>query len=146
MKPLTGFLLIIGILTVSCQGTKKDKETVGDIVNVDELKGVVIDIHDEIMPKMGELMSLKKQLLEKMSSLEESESNKKTISQLQEAADNLENSHEAMMSWMREFDGDFDDMAQQEIVDYLEKEKTKIKQVGELTNASIAKAKELLGE
>lgn len=146
MKIFSTIMILCATLIFSCQSSKKESKEGVNTIDVEALKGAVIDIHDEVMPKMGQLMSLKKALTDKISELEGDEQNKEKISQLEEAANNLENSHEQMMQWMRQFEPDMDDMVQQEIVSYLEDQKEKIKTVGEMTNASIKKAQELLAE
>jgi methylthioribose-1-phosphate isomerase len=103
-------------------------------------------VHDEIMPKMGDIMKYKKQLKAKIDALTEAgqEENEAKIAELTKAVDDLENSHEEMMNWMREFDNDFEGMVQQEVMDYLKDQMTKIENVGKITNTAIKNAQELL--
>jgi len=147
MKTTMIIFVPLVLLIASCEGRKQaGKESGAAQVNIEELKQSVIDVHDEIMPKMGELMSLKKEVADKIAQLEEGSSveNEELIRQLRTTEENLERSHDEMMQWMRQFKPDMDDMVQEEVVKYLENQKSKIKQVGELTNESIAKARELL--
>ena len=48
----------------------------------------------------------------------------------------MDNSHEGMMSWMREFNRDFEGMVQEEIMAYLDEQMTKIENVGKTTSTA----------
>jgi uncharacterized protein YoxC len=139
MKTILSLTLLTLVLMLSCE--KKQKEA------KDVLYDKVMEVHDEIMPKMGDIMKYKKQLKSKMDALaENAEVNAEKIGKLKLAIANLDNSHEEMMRWMREFDPDFEGMVSEEIIKYLDDQKTKIEQVGLVTNAALKNAEELLNE
>ena len=135
MKTILSLTLLTLVLMLSCE--KKQKEA------KDVLYDKVMEVHDEIMPKMGDIMKYKKQLKSKMDALaENAEVNAEKIGKLKLAIANLDNSHEEMMRWMREFDPDFEGMVSEEIIKYLDDQKTKIEQVGLVTNAALKNAEE----
>jgi HPt (histidine-containing phosphotransfer) domain-containing protein len=139
MKQLFYLLILPVVFSAACSDAGKKEAT-------DALYDQVMAVHDEVMPKMGELMSLKKSLTTRADSLKAlgTEEVKALAEQLEGTAAQLENSHQGMMSWMREFNNDFDGMAQEEVLKYLEEQKTKIAEVGKMTEESIQQAKELL--
>jgi chromosome segregation ATPase len=99
------------------------------------------------MPKMGDIMKLKKQLKEKIAELNTSaEADSVKISNLELAIADLDNSHEEMMGWMRQFNRDYESMVNEEILKYLNEQKEKIEKVGEVTNAALQNAQEQLAE
>jgi Mg2+ and Co2+ transporter CorA len=126
------------ILLVACE--EKPKET-------DLLYKKVMEVHDEIMPKMGDIMKLKKQLKEKIAELNASaEADSVKISSLELAIADLDNSHEEMMGWMRQFNRDYEGMVNEEILKYLNDQKGRIEKVGQVTNAALQNAQEQLAE
>jgi len=126
------------ILLVACE--EKPKET-------DVLYKKVMEVHDEIMPKMGDIMKLKKQLKEKLAELDTAtEIDRAKIEEIEQAIADLDNSHEEMMGWMRQFNRDFEGMVNEEILKYLNDQKGRIEKVGQVTNAAIQNAKEQLAE
>jgi paraquat-inducible protein B len=126
------------ILLVACE--EKPKET-------DVLYNKVMEVHDEIMPKMGDIMRLKKQLKEKLAELDTAtEIDRAKIDDIERAIADLDNSHEEMMGWMRQFDRDFEGMVNEEILKYLNDQKGRIEKVGQVTNAALQNAQEQLAE
>ena len=82
-------LFIVPILVIACQFDKnQDPE-------VSLLYDQVIEIHDEVMPKMRDIRQLKK----KLKSISSAEQNKDVKLALQQ----LEDAHDAMMDWMAQF-------------------------------------------
>lgn len=138
MKTFLSIFIMSAILLVACE--EKPKET-------DVMYKKVMEVHDEIMPKMGDIMKLKKQLREKIAELNTSaEADSVKISSLELAIADLDNSHEEMMGWMRQFNRDFEGMVNEEILKYLNDQKGRIDKVGQVTNAAIQNAKEQLAE
>lgn len=138
MKLILSILFISSMVLVSCE--EKAKEP-------DLLYEKVMAVHDEIMPKMGDIMKLKKQLKEKVAELNAStEVDSVKISSLEMAIADLDNSHEEMMGWMRQFNRDYEGMVNEEILKYLNDQKARIEKVGEVTAAAIQNAQEQLAE
>jgi hypothetical protein len=68
------------------------------------------------------------------------------IDDIERAIADLDNSHEEMMGWMRQFDRDFEGMVNEEILKYLNDQKGRIEKVGQVTNAALQNAQEQLAE
>ncbi len=128
------FLCVIGLFSCSSNG-----------VDNEELKEEVISIHDEVMPKMGELRSVQKELTQKAQqlSLEDSVANQEKIQQLKNVASELEDAYEGMFEWMRQFNGEFQEMTEEEVTDYLNEQKEKVTKVNEDIKAALEKAEKL---
>lgn len=92
------------------------------------LKDEIMAIHDEVMPKMGELRRIRKDLMLQADSLVEV--NSKRADMLNELAMEMEAAKEGMMQWMRGFQPDFDG-TEEEVKAYLEDQKKIIQQVKE---------------
>jgi len=139
MRTYISLFLMITVFAVSCGDKKKEAK--------DELYDKVMAVHDEIMPKMGDIMKFKKQLQEKIDALSKADQVDSTkISELEQAIADLDHSHEEMMGWMRQFDNDFEGMVNEDIMTYLTKQMDKIKKVGEVTNAALKNAQQKLAE
>ncbi len=109
------------------------------------LEKEVLAIHDQLMPKMGELMALKKQarqLLLRQESLQTSQDS----TQLQTLIRQLEAADAAMMDWMHHYDGKLAGQADSDKLKYLEAEKKKITWVRTLMLVSLAQGRQLLGK
>ena len=81
-------LLVLSFLVVSCGGYDTKAK-------VDE----IFEVHDEVMPMLGEVMVLKNRVLEKANS----ESDSLKVVALQELAQDLDNAQRGMMLWMNEW-------------------------------------------
>lgn len=85
----------------------------------------VMSIHDEVMPVMGELMALNKQVKQKIDTVEDA----KLKEALQQVSSELEAANEGMMNWMRKFNPNIKNMTYEETINYLTEEKKKIEEV-----------------
>lgn len=133
-----GSFLFLALIVSSCKQEQVDENQV--------LKQEVIDIHDEVMPRMGELRSLKKSLLEKVEQLgaEDAEENAEEIKRLQVYADNLEDAFEGMFVWMRQFQSNYEG-SEEEVYEYLLEQKVLVEKVNRDIKSSIENAKKELG-
>lgn len=129
------FLLLLSAL--SCAQEKIDENKL--------LKQEVIDIHDEVMPRMGELRSLKKSLLEKVEALENNgDSDPESIQRLKTYADDLEHAFDGMFVWMRQFQSSYEG-SEEEVHKYLQEQKVLVEKVNRDIKTSIENAKKELG-
>lgn len=109
----------------------------------DTLKSEVLKVHDEVMPKMGKINTLITELKDKVDTTEMGRSYEK-------AKLDLEDSHEMMMTWMKDFGSNFsgtiakDSLAKK--IQLLKEEDTKVNELKEKINQSIKNAEELLGK
>ena len=138
MKTILPVFLLTFLFMSSCGEKKQSAQEM--------LKDKVMAVHDEIMPKMGDIMKYKKELNAKIKALTEagSEENATQIDELTKAVEGLENSHEGMMNWMHQYNSDFEDKVQEEVMAYLKGQMTKIEDVAKTTNSALKKAEELL--
>lgn len=134
------FLLLFSImLFYSC--TEKKQEN-----SQDQLMQSVMAVHDEVMPKMSDIMKYKKQIGEKIQELRAAgeDANKDMITRLEEVSNDLDTSHKEMMDWMHGFNPQFEGMKEEDVVKYLNDEKAKIEQVGQQVEATLKEALEAL--
>tara|TARA_R110000737_G_scaffold309779_1_gene318215 strand:- start:691 stop:1074 length:384 start_codon:yes stop_codon:yes gene_type:complete len=108
MKRIVLFLCLVGLFT-SC----RDKST---------LEKEVMNVHDEVMPKLGELNKDKK----KLQTILANSTDESVKTTLQEAITSLEKADEGMMDWMAEYKLP-SDISSQEV--YLKNEMMRITKV-----------------
>jgi hypothetical protein len=102
----------------------------------------VLNIHDEVMPKIGELMSLRKKVLDQV----EGSSNP---DELRNIALELDEAQKGMMQWMNDWSKNSapfvnGETTKEEKMAYLNAEKERVNKVKEDINNSIEKAKAVL--
>lgn len=124
--------MLIPFLIISCE--LKDKE-------IEKLKSETIAIHDEVMPKMDNIMKLKTSLKTELDSLSNEDS-----TNVQGLIISLENADKAMMNWMRNYDPQMKDMSDDEKIEYLKNQKSSIQEVSELMKSSISEAEDYLDQ
>ncbi len=130
MKKIFASILIFATVTACNKSEDKQK------VMIDE----VMAIHDEVMPKMDDIMTLKSSL---DSAIKVSPDSVKA-KQLYSALDSADNQ---MMDWMQAYNPDqVKGKSEEEVTKYYADEKAKISSVKELTNKSIEEAKGFLGK
>lgn len=93
MKRVFGFLLI-ALFAFSCGGDGYDREAEKD---------KVIDVHDEVMPKLGEVMNLRKQVLAKATELSTDNPANESVDALRDLAAELDAARKGMMTWMNDW-------------------------------------------
>lgn len=136
-------------LNISCKEEKKaaidTNETTTEAIDTSQMK-TVMDVHDEVMPKMGKIGNLVAQLRKKIDTDEGGAIEKKAMEDLQDA-------NKSMMEWMQGFGSRFDAdeiMNGKELTDekkqWLNEEEDKVNTVKEKINSSIAAAEALLTE
>ena len=119
---------------------------------VAELEKEVLGLHDEVMPKMGEIMALKKGLTQKivkLDSMQQEGASSTTLAQeRQQALDlssRLSRADSLMMGWMYEYKGDSAKaLPASQALEYFRLEKEKMITVQEATTTSIQEAREFL--
>lgn len=134
-KNILPFLTIIFLISACDNKTTEQQEEVVTDELPEEVKiekalyDDVMDVHDEMMPKMEDMMSIKGKLKEKVDLLKEEASQTELIQELETAINSLETADEAMMNWMRQFDPDTDSLTHEEIVEYYTTQKQKMDSV-----------------
>ncbi len=140
-------ILFIGF--ISCKNDPKteaqSEELKNEIAQYDALMEEAIEVHDEVMPKMGQLMELREIIKKK--SVQDT-----TIVEFKFAVEQLNDAHDGMMEWMREYNEQFlygeESPSTQEALDkklpQLEQKVTEIKDLKTETNNIITYSQKLL--
>lgn len=118
------FALVFAALLIGFTGcsTKQKEEDQNK-----SLYNQVMDIHDEVMPSMGELNRLKRELKEKIENSPDLVADKKK--EVEETILLIDSASKAMMVWMREFSPE--DYTEGELTEYLKSEMKRVQQVKE---------------
>lgn len=130
---LSVFIVWIGI--ESC-GVKEDEVSV--------LKTEVIAVHDEVMPKMGELRSNQKLLSAKAQELKETSADSTEIQLYRQAALACDEAYEGMFVWMRQFDSKLEGMNEEESLSYFQDQMIKVTKVNRDVKQALKEAEKLL--
>lgn len=152
MKTFYRFFWIVPVIFVAACGTAeqaKDKTDLYDkkIIPIEEgtndkLMAEVMEIHDEVMPEMGSIRRMRKALLNKLETTTDDAVGKI----LQDQADKLDESHEAMMMWMRQFNPNQDaSVTDSSYHVYLQDQKEKMIEVRDLMVNALQEGEVLLG-
>lgn len=142
MKRSKYTILILTALLFSCGNSQKNSNEKLE----KDLYDDVIGIHDEVMPKMSTLLSLEKQLKEKIQKVDTSETNSaEEIKKLNDQILELQVADEAMMQWMRNFQVDQEGWSHDSVMSYMEQEKKNISLVRNQMLKIIENSEELLG-
>ena len=135
------FMLLLGLIFLGCKEDKKTAETESN-----SKMELVMEIHDEVMPKMGTIGKLVGELKPKVDSTDQGLEYKK-------AMEDLQLSHKAMMDWMRGFGDRFDSdeiLRGKELTpqkeEWLLEEEVKVKALRDQINGSIERAEQLLND
>ncbi|MEZ4953438.1 MAG: hypothetical protein R2825_07665 [Saprospiraceae bacterium] len=140
MTKLLKILTAISLLSIfACQSNDPNH------IAQENLKDELMVVHDEVMPKMGEIHKLKKQL--KKLSTESSVEENGNLEEIKNAIYALEKADDGMMDWMANFKSPSKlrgEKSHEEIMAYLENEKEKIEQVKNDMMTSIERAKKLV--
>jgi hypothetical protein len=106
-----------------------------------EMRAQIIGVHDEVMPKMGELMSLQKKALAQADSLYAQDSTATAqIESMRTLAGKLDQAYEGMFVWMRQYSLDEEGKTPEEIRTYLDDQLLKVNQVNADIKAALDQA------
>lgn len=124
-------MLAVSIFLFSCGGPSKEHHDHGSVADSTDSNQVlydqVMDIHDEVMPKMEDIYALKKKLQDQIAASPAmvDEERKK----LEKRIANLDSVGNLMMDWMHHFSPVPDSLGTEAAREYLEGEMEKIKVV-----------------
>jgi len=104
----------------------------------DELEKEVLGIHDEMMPRLGDVARLKDELDKRRENLDSLAVEQAKI--IDALLVELTEASESMIAWMRNYSGDFAEMKEKEITEYLEGQQKQIREVREKINRAIESA------
>lgn len=144
-------LFVAGLLAVSSVVSCKSDETA-----VKEAEEKVFAIHDDVMGKMGDMMKLKKQLNQRVTTIDsigQAGSAAGTLRADEERAQamrlrkNLTDADSLMMAWMSGYNGDtLTKLPTDGAMQYLSAQKDQIDDVKTKVNSSIEQARAFLGK
>ncbi len=105
----------------------------------------VIAVHDEVMPKMGQLKSFEKKSLAKADELMAMEgADSVKIQEYKNLALELDQAYEAMFVWMRQYETEDGERTPEEVKVYLDTQMESVTEVNRLMKAALSKADSLL--
>lgn len=103
MKSLYRVVLGLALVAAGCQSTPKTESTEATATDpVAQLEKQVLATHDSIMPQMGDLMRLKRDVDTKMAGATEGPAR----AQGEQVRRELNEADRIMMDWMHEYNGD----------------------------------------
>ncbi|MEQ9303167.1 MAG: hypothetical protein RJQ14_04565 [Marinoscillum sp.] len=128
------FLALV-LFVASCSSPKK-----AETEEKPDIKTEVLDIHDEVMPKMGELRATQKKLLVLADS---SVADSIMASKYRALANDIKLANEGMMDWMRNYDPEYEG-TEEEVALYLQDQLKSVKKVRDDMNSSLQEGKNAL--
>ncbi len=138
MYPLISICILSLVLLFGCQSSEEKQ--------LEELQQQVIAIHDEIMPQMSTMIDLKEELTLKNQQLQQSgsEDAQDQVIVNEMIITNLDQAHESMMAWMRQFKKVESGADTESNRKYLHDQLEKIESVQEQMDHAMASAREAL--
>jgi hypothetical protein len=124
-------VLAIAISLYNCS-SKSEKEALFEDV---------MKVHDELMPKLGDISSLSQDL--KVKSAAKS-SDRPAMEAINKKVVSLQNASGSMMQWMRSFNTQYDTLPEKIAVDYLKEEKLEVEQLKKEMDSAISEAEKEL--
>lgn len=131
-------ILMIAMAVMACTNPKEQQ--------IEQLKTEAIEVHDEVMPSIGEIGELSRKLGAKRKALvgDSSDSALQHRLNLTQHIDSLDAAYDAMMDWMDQFKPKMDDSVEQDsAIRYYERQLNEIKEVKRMMNSSLENAKEV---
>ena len=134
MKLFSSFLILLfSMLVLACANPLIETNKA--------MRAQIIGVHDEVMPKIGQLMSLEKKALAQADSLFAQDSTAITdIEAMRSLAGQLNQAHEGMFVWMRQYSLDEEGKTPEELKTYLDEQLVKVNQVNADIKASLEQA------
>ncbi|HSF53818.1 MAG TPA: hypothetical protein VLA71_08710 [Algoriphagus sp.] len=110
-----------------------------------EKKAEVLAIHDEVMPKMGQLKSLEKKALQRANELAARDTvDSVQVESLKKLAIELDQAYEGMFDWMRQYESDDQGKSPEEVKVYLEEQMISVSEVNRIIKETLSKADSVL--
>lgn len=108
-------------------------------------RDAVIAVHDEVMPKMGQLKSFEKKALQKAEEFAALDStDTANVEEMKALALELDQAYEAMFVWMRQYETEDGERTPEEVKVYLDEQMESVTEVNRLMKAALSKADSLL--
>ena len=130
--------LLTSLLLTNCQKSDNTEQ-------VEQMTEKVLAIHDEVMPRMEEMMNLKSKVSARVDSLSKNATAKSQVEEGVTINKALTEADSLMSDWMYQYNGDtLKGMEKTEAQAYLNAQMSKITVVKEKINASISRANKYL--
>lgn len=111
----------------------------------DEKRAEVIAVHDEVMPKMGQLKSFEKKALQKAEEFAAMDTvNAVKVQEMKDLALELDQAYEAMFVWMRQYETEDGERSPEEVKIYLDEQMVSVSEVNQIMKSVLTKADSLL--
>ena len=137
---ITKLFFCIFLITIGCTQTSKENQETEEEDPNKKLYEQVMDIHDEVMPSMDELYSLKRQLNDKIANSPD------LVEEKRKDIDNtihlIDSASRGMMTWMNEFKPE--EHNDEDLRVYLESEMKRVQKVKDTMLDAIEKGKKAL--
>jgi hypothetical protein len=135
-KPL--FVMILAGCAPQTDQSQQDEPPGQDSSNV-VLYNEVMDVHDEVMPKMEDLYNMKKDIQDQLKDPTGLAAEKQLV--LQKKIAQIDSVSKMMMDWMHEFNPPADTADREETRAYLERELERVRQVKQAMLETIGEEK-----
>jgi predicted nucleic acid-binding Zn-ribbon protein len=136
MKFILSFLIIVLFFSCGAGLSKEEKNK----KNIENKIMEVMEVHDSVMPKTGNIFKLKK----KLSSIEKALNDSIQLKEIYSVKQELVAADDAMMQWMHEFKEADPYMEFEEKMKYYDNEKNKIIRIRNLIHESILRAEKTI--
>ncbi len=130
------FIIVFITLLTGCSGQREKQESKDVKKSEKSLYDQVMDVHDEVMPRMNELQKLKRKLQDTLTKGSELTADKRR--ELERKIMLLDSASRSMMNWMYEFQPD--ELKGDSLDHYLKNEMERINKVKELILEAIKQA------
>lgn len=128
-----GLIFGLAVFLQSCSPNQKD-------INL-EKRAEIMAIHDEVMPKMGQLKSLEKKALQRADELAAGDNVDSTqVEAMKNLAAELDQAYEGMFVWMRQYETEDEGRTPEEVKIYLEEQMVSVTEVNKTMKDVLAKA------
>ena len=141
---VTGLALLMTIALTSCSDTADSAGSEGEDATAElrKIEQEVLDIHDEVMPKMGDLNNNRKKLIKRLYTRDSVEYGMR----IRESVDNLEEADSLMWDWMHNYSRPSYDKDLDSVEAYLNAELVKVKVMREKFFSGLSESEALLKE
>jgi len=133
--------VLLAVTLFSCNKSGRDATASDPVDNESNqtLYNQVMDIHDEVMPKMDDLYKMKKQLQDQIENTPDLPEEKKF--EMEATIKQLDSANNSMMVWMRQFNPPTDSADQEALREYLEEQLEMVKKMREDVLLALEKGK-----
>ena len=144
MKPkllLSIYLISLSVLFAACGNQKEQKNDCSTLECEQQvLYDQIILVHDEVMPRLSEISTLKARIEAQMNQATDSLVKNSWLGHLKA----LDAADESMWVWMRQFESQMDSVATETSIKYFENQKIEVDEVAVNINSSISEAEQAL--